>query len=69
MYRLALPNQKDHHLQSKNFTLPNKEMYYFETNNNNKPMHKLFKISFLKHSFWYICGTSIESYRKKERYR
>lgn len=54
MYRLAPPNQKDHHLQSKNLTLPIKEMYSFGKNNNNKPMQKLVKISFLKHSFWYM---------------
>lgn len=34
--------------------LPEKEMYPFEKNNNNKPTQKLFKISFLKHSICYM---------------
>lgn len=47
-YGLTLPNQKKHHLHSKNLMLPNREVYPFEKNNN-KNMQKLFKISFLKH--------------------
>lgn len=66
MYRLALPNQKDHHLQNKNLMLPNKEMYPFEKNNSNKLMQKLSKISFLKHPFWYLSLLFKVKERKKD---